>query len=392
MLGGGVIVGIAALLWAAYFLPLWVRRRQFAATEQNAIRIQRTLRVLAETTEVPHEVRVEATARHAAAQERILRSEQAKQEAQRNHKISRAEAEATLARRQAEAAAAEAERVAQMKSSRLAREAQVEAKKMAQQQKSTARNEKIVARRKEAATAGAVARARKARARRVRASVSLILLAGVITFVAGIVGAIAGGSIVALIVGSIVVAVSLVALKLVAPQRQVAHRVAPAVVHAFEMDEASAVAEEQVQDEDRSWTPRELPKPLYLTRQAPIQRSQSSEDAQERLLRAAALSEEVRRAAERAAQIPNISTRRASADSVGSAGEDAVGSAIAGTFFDMEPTVPTRASRPRQQAPQRASGTNVPDASRLRSMGVVEDAEQGLTNLDDVLRRRRNVG
>ena len=61
--GGGVIFVVAAVLWTAVLVPAWVRRREFKAAEQNAVRLQRTLRVLAETAEVPTEVRVEATAR-----------------------------------------------------------------------------------------------------------------------------------------------------------------------------------------------------------------------------------------------------------------------------------------------------------------------------------------
>ena len=68
----------------------WVRRREFKASEQNALRLQRTLRVLAETAEVPTEVRVEATAREALAQERLLRTAQRRQEAERKAELTEA--------------------------------------------------------------------------------------------------------------------------------------------------------------------------------------------------------------------------------------------------------------------------------------------------------------
>lgn len=71
-LGGGILLAVGALLWGAYFLPVWTKRRQFNAAQKNALRIQRTLRILAETAEVPEEVRVEATARQALAHERML--------------------------------------------------------------------------------------------------------------------------------------------------------------------------------------------------------------------------------------------------------------------------------------------------------------------------------
>ena len=72
VIGGGVLVAAAAALWIAYLLPSWLRRRQYLATERNAVRLQQTLRILAETAETPEAVRVEATAREVAAQQRIL--------------------------------------------------------------------------------------------------------------------------------------------------------------------------------------------------------------------------------------------------------------------------------------------------------------------------------
>jgi hypothetical protein len=92
VLGGGVIFVVAALLWAAVLVPSWVRRREFKAAERNAVRLQRTLRVLAETAEVPTEVRVEATAREALAHEKLLRTAQRRQEAERQAKLSEARA------------------------------------------------------------------------------------------------------------------------------------------------------------------------------------------------------------------------------------------------------------------------------------------------------------
>jgi hypothetical protein len=72
-LSGGFIIALAAVLWLAYLLPSWFRSRQYLATERNAVRLQQTLRILAETAEVPDEVRVEANARSIAEQERILK-------------------------------------------------------------------------------------------------------------------------------------------------------------------------------------------------------------------------------------------------------------------------------------------------------------------------------
>jgi hypothetical protein len=64
-LGGGIMLAIAAVLWLVYLLPTWLRRREYLATERNAVRLQQTIRVLAETAEVPAPVRAELRARRA---------------------------------------------------------------------------------------------------------------------------------------------------------------------------------------------------------------------------------------------------------------------------------------------------------------------------------------
>lgn len=66
------MLAVAALLWVAYLLPSWVRRREYLATERNAVRLQQTLRVMAETADLPDAVRVESTSRDVAAQRRSL--------------------------------------------------------------------------------------------------------------------------------------------------------------------------------------------------------------------------------------------------------------------------------------------------------------------------------
>src|SRR5690606_8644944 len=91
--GGGVIFVVAPLLWAAVLVPSWVRRRECKSADQHALRLQRTLRVLAETAEVPTELRVEATAREALAQEKLLRTAQRRLEAERKSELAAARAE-----------------------------------------------------------------------------------------------------------------------------------------------------------------------------------------------------------------------------------------------------------------------------------------------------------
>ncbi|CAN5485192.1 hypothetical protein BH10ACT6_BH10ACT6_15240 [soil metagenome] len=74
--GTAIMVAVAALLWFLYFVPTWMARREYLDTERTATRLQQTLRIMAETAEVPEQVRVEVTARDAARTERVLRAQQ----------------------------------------------------------------------------------------------------------------------------------------------------------------------------------------------------------------------------------------------------------------------------------------------------------------------------
>ncbi|WP_050993001.1 hypothetical protein [Salinibacterium sp. PAMC 21357] len=65
-IGGGVMIALAAGLWLVYLVPNWFKNREYLATERNAVRLQQTIRVLAQTSELPEEVRAEAVARRAA--------------------------------------------------------------------------------------------------------------------------------------------------------------------------------------------------------------------------------------------------------------------------------------------------------------------------------------
>lgn len=69
-IGGGLMVAIAAALWLVYLVPNWFKRREYLATERNAVRLQQTIRVLAETAEIPAEVRADAAARRLAQAQR----------------------------------------------------------------------------------------------------------------------------------------------------------------------------------------------------------------------------------------------------------------------------------------------------------------------------------
>lgn len=61
---------VAAALWFVYLLPTWLRRREYLATERNAVRMQQTIRIMAEAAEVPPAVARERAARERLAEEK----------------------------------------------------------------------------------------------------------------------------------------------------------------------------------------------------------------------------------------------------------------------------------------------------------------------------------
>ncbi len=222
-LGGGLILAAAAGLWLVYLLPTWFRRREYLATERNAVRLQQTLRVMAATAELPREVLAENSARGVAAQERALRAQQKLNDA---------------ASRSRGAQVARAERLAQYDS-----------------------QPPVVARRPIDSARTLSAR----RLRRTRAVVALVLLGSLITFVAQlgvllVTGPAAGTS---AVLGFSAIAfltsfASLGRLARVARSR----RAVPAAE-----ERRVAMSAPVVQDAvETGWTPVPLPRPLYLSR------------------------------------------------------------------------------------------------------------------------------
>ncbi|GAA5032295.1 large exoprotein [Microbacterium fluvii] len=114
VLGGGVVVLVAVLLWLVYLLPSWHSRRQYDAVERNAVRLNQALRVLAETSSTPQEVQLELTARTALAQQRLARQAMAQREqaalAQAKVDLERAKLERIAASESPEARRARARR------------------------------------------------------------------------------------------------------------------------------------------------------------------------------------------------------------------------------------------------------------------------------------------
>ncbi|PJJ62046.1 hypothetical protein [Compostimonas suwonensis] len=323
-LGGGIIVAIAALLWIAYLMPTWFRRRQYLATERNAVRLQQTLRVLAETAEVPDEVHVETRAREVSEQQRALRKAEA-----------RAKAESRAA---ADAAAAARLRLNTP--------------------------------------------ARSARHRRtLRAWASLLLLASVAAFVAGLVMLMTGAP-AWLLLGSLVTGtVAFVSLGRLAASARANRVAAPAAQRApAAAFEPVSLGFEQEPAEAQTWTPQPLPKPLHLSRGTVAAAAMASADAAAELRKAAALAalEERAREAERSDGAVAAPRR-------------------------LRPVQPVRPMQPRVERPAAASAASVSAApvsaapaavtqSRFASMGIVGETEPGMSDLDDVLRRRRVAG
>ena|SRR5690554_720474 len=251
-LSSSVVIVLAAVLWLVYLVPTWLRRREYLSTERNAVRLQQTLRIMAETAEVPDQVRIEATTRNVAAQEKILQREM-----QRTQAIARAQ----------DAAAARA---------------------AARQLAETA-----------PAIAASVAPSSQAsrRLRRSRALTTIALLASLVAVGFGVAQAVAGAGAVLLTAGAIVGAGAVALLvqinQVSSARKQLAQTVQP-VRSAVVFDaEVPTARQEPVRT---SWTPMPLPKPLYLSRSEVAAVAQADVDSE--LKEAAAEAEQALRSAQ----------------------------------------------------------------------------------------------
>lgn len=324
-LGGGLLIAVAALLWAIYFLPTWARRRQFRVAEHNALRIQRTLRMLAETTEVPTEVRVEASAREALAQERLLASTERIAVAQQKARL----ADAKLAERKAALEAREVKRQAALMRREL------------------------------------IKRSRPVRL--LRAAMAVLLLVALIGMIAGVVLGAVGFGWTVLSASAGLLLVSGLTLFGIAPtpkhllEQRVATRQAPTAVEQASAGERPmpAPAAQPVRERPHR---RPAATAAVKPRQATPQQSASPEDvaaAQQLLERARAVAEAQQRASAQPAG------ESSTADDAG------VG------------------QRPAQRPPVRPGEPQAVNRARLQTMGVIEDLDTDLPNVDAVLQRRR---
>jgi len=288
VLGGGVIVLVAVLLWLVYLLPSWQGRYRYNAAERNAVRLNQALRVLAQTSETPEEVRLELNARTALAQQKLARRAQAERE-QLERDTARAEHDAAQARAAAEAAVARRKMIAE-------RDAALA----------------------EAAVAAQDPAARRARARRrarllaTAAAVTALVLAGW-----GAWEITRAGSPVPLIAGSVVAVLAAAMLRRMSLVQRAALRravVGPAARRAASAGSPATVQDVSLAGDRAAWTPRELPRPLTVSagsRAAALLDAAAAQEA----LRHAAVDEAIRERAERTAP-PSIDTARRPAAAV----------------------------------------------------------------------------
>ena len=363
--GGGIVLLIAAVLWLVYLMPSWAARRQYLATERNAIRLQQTLRILAQTAELPDEVRVEMNAKSLAEAQRVARSEEAKRTAiVRAHEAAR---QREITRRLAEQAP-------------------------------------VLER------ASSVPALTAMRMRRSRLGATLLGTAGlvlaIVVFVAapamwlvGVAGLIAvGGS-----------AAVLAQLHQVAKARKA--RTATAVTGASRAsrpatawtDPAPPLSTEQPAEpaRDRSWTPNRVPKPLYVER--PTVPAPSPESAAELAARLKARVAEAKAEAE------------AEAAAIRAGETDPALARVSRMRPDVEEAAASLSSHDQGRLAERlglrapASGAAEPGAaptaapapapaaapagppSKWAGMGVLDDDAYQQADLDAILRRRRAV-
>lgn len=330
--GGGVIFVVAALLWAAVLVPSWVRRREFKSAEQNAMRLQRTLRVLAETAEVPTEVRVEATAREALAQERLLRTAQKRQEAERKAQLAEARA------------------------------AQVRAEMRAQQMK-----------RKQEALVQA-AKLRRPIVRRIRSLTALVFVIACVAILVGA-GLLIGGLGSALLtVGLAAAAAAVGALVLLAPGR-VKHVEIDAEHYIQTVPATAEVRVAPIESVDRA---AEAHAAAQAAAAARIDRARAM---------ARARAEGPVAKPERLQNKPDSILLSVSNDEAQAAPTHTPSS---GQSPKTEVVAPQVAAAPATQTPKQAEAAAV--AKRLNNMGVVGDTSDGMLDLDAVLRTRRRAG
>jgi hypothetical protein len=359
--GGGVVLLVAAVLWVVYLMPAWAARRQYLATERNAVRLQQTLRILAQTAELPDEVRIEMNAKSLAEAQRVARSEEAK------------------------------------------RAAIVRAHEAARQREITRR---LAAQAPVLEQVSSVPALTAMRMRRSRLGATTLGTLGLVLAVVVLV--VAPGAWILAVAGLVAAAGSLAVLaqlhQVATARRRRAAAGAPERTRASRptttwSDPAPPLSADQpsTAPTDRSWTPDPLPKPLYV--QAPAQPGPSPESSaelaarlRERVAQAKAQADAEAaavRAGERDPSLARVSRMRADVEEAAAALSSHDQGRLAERLGLRAPADAGAAQRATDAVPVGSDEPSTP--SRWAGMGVIGDDAYGETDLDAILRRRRAV-
>lgn len=74
-IGTSAVFVLAAIVWLAYLVPVWAKRRELSTAEIEAARLQRTLRALSETTEAGKALEVDLRAKDIARTRKLMEKE-----------------------------------------------------------------------------------------------------------------------------------------------------------------------------------------------------------------------------------------------------------------------------------------------------------------------------
>jgi hypothetical protein len=352
----------AAGLWLVYLMPTWFKRREYLATERNAVRLQQTLRVLAETSEVPQIVRAETSAHSIAAQERALREQRQRAEA-----IARSRDAAAQRTLGAQVEAEEAQRALALTEAVNRATTQIPPVTAPPTVKSTPFVPPVVS----------VQTLARRRLRRSRAAASLVTFAGLIAVIVQLlvlaIGGVAAVSAPVLGFASIAVLIGLAALSRLATVAR--RRTAPARPVArperARMSSAPATSTARTAAAPAEWTPVPVPKPLYLSR-TEVARP-SAADVEKELRVAAATADSRLRAAQAAPEVVPIVAPVPVAVPV------------------AEPVAEPAAQGPVAVPQPETASAPAAAPSRFARMGIVNESDMGGPDLDAVLRRRRQA-
>lgn len=363
--GGGIVLLVAAVLWLVYLMPSWAARRQYLATERNAIRLQQTLRILAQTAELPDEVRIEMNAKSLAQAQRVARSEEAKRTAiVRAHEAAR---QREITRRLAEQAP-------------------------------------VLER------ASAVPALTAMRMRRSRLGATLFgtlgIVVALVVFVAapslwlvGVAGLVAAGGSAAVLAQLHQVATAR-KQRLAAGEAGVTRASRPSTAWT---DPAPPLSTEQpaAPAADRSWTPNHVPKPLYVERPAaPAASPESSAELAARLkerVAAAKAEAEAEAAAIRAGEsdpsLARVSRMRPELEEAAASLSAHDQGRLAERLGLRAPAAPAAAAAAAPAAAPAADEAAAPAGppSKWAGMGVLDDDAYQQADLDAIMRRRRAV-